>query len=90
VVGIDRGVAVTAALSTGELFRAPGLSFGEAKRLKVLQRQLARANRGSNRRARTKLAIAKLKAKDAARRDDSVCTWNCRATGNASGSETGA
>jgi putative transposase len=72
VVGIDRGVAVAAALSTGELLRAPGLSFGEAKRLKVLQQRLARANRGSNRRAYTKLAIAKLKARTADRRKDWV------------------
>jgi putative transposase len=69
VVGIDRGVAVAAALSTGELLRAPGLSFGEAKRLKVLlQQRLARVNRGHNRRAYTKLAIAKLKAREADRR----------------------
>ena len=51
VVGIDRGVAVSAALSTGELLHAPGLTPGEAKRLKVLQQRLARAKRGSNRRA---------------------------------------
>ena len=55
VVGIDRGVVVSAALSTGELLHAPGLSRGEARRLKVLQQRLARAERGSNRRARTKL-----------------------------------
>ena len=42
VVGIDRGVAVSAALSTGELLHAPGLTRGEAKRLIVLQRRLAR------------------------------------------------
>ena len=54
VVGIDRGVVVAAALSTGELLHAPGLTPGEAKRLKVLQQQLARAERGSNRRGRTK------------------------------------
>ena len=42
VVGIDRGVAVAAALSTGELLYAPRLSRGEAKRLKVLQQRLAR------------------------------------------------
>jgi putative transposase len=72
VVGIDRGVAVAAALSTAELLHAPGLSFGEAKRLKVLQHRLARANRGSNRRACTKLAIAKLKAREADRRKDWV------------------
>jgi putative transposase len=70
VVGIDRGVAVSAALSTGELLHTPGLSRGEAKRLKVLQQRLARAARGSHRRARTKLAIAKLKARERDRRYD--------------------
>jgi putative transposase len=72
VVGIDRGVAVSAALSTGELLHAPGLTPGESKRLKVLQQRLARCKRGSNRRARTKLAIAKLKAREADRRKDWV------------------
>jgi putative transposase len=72
VVGIDRGVAVSAALSTGELLQVPGLSRGEAKRLKVLQQRLARALRGSRRRTRTKLAIAKLKARETARRKDLV------------------
>jgi putative transposase len=72
IVGIDRGVAVSAALSTGELLHAPGLSHGEAKRLKVLQQRMARAERGSNRRARTKLAIAKLKARETDRRKDWV------------------
>jgi putative transposase len=68
VVGIDRGVAVSAALSTGELLHAPALTRGEAKRLRVLQQQLARAKRGSNRRARSKRAIATLKAREADRR----------------------
>ncbi len=72
VVGIDRGVAVAAALSTGELLRAPALSRGEAKRLKVLQQRLARAKRGSNRRTRSKRAIAKLKARECDRRKDWV------------------
>ena len=72
VVGIDRGVVVSAALSTGELLHAPGLSRGEAKRLKVLQQRLARAERGSNRRARTRLALAKLKARERDRRKDWV------------------
>ena len=70
VVGIDRGVAVSAALSTGELLHVPSLSQGEARRLKVLQQRLARAERGSNRRARTKQAIAKLKARETDRRKD--------------------
>ena len=47
-------LSCAAALSTGELLHAPGLTRGEAKRLKVLQQRLARAKRGSNRRARTK------------------------------------
>jgi putative transposase len=72
VVGIDRGVAVSVALSTGELLHTPGLSREEAKRLKVLQQRLARAARGSNRRARTKRAIAKLKARERDRRRDWV------------------
>jgi putative transposase len=72
VVGIDRGVAASAALSTGELLHVPGLTGGEAKRLKVLQQRLARCKRGSNRRARTKQAIAKLKAREADRRKEWV------------------
>ncbi len=72
VVGIDRGVAVSAALSTGELLHAPSLTAGESNRLKVLQQRLARAKRGSNRRVRTKTAIAKLKAREGDRRKDWV------------------
>jgi putative transposase len=72
VVGIDRGVVVSAALSTGELLRAPGLTPGESKRLTVLQQRLARAKRGSNRRDKTKRAIAKLRARERDRRKDWV------------------
>jgi putative transposase len=72
VVGIDRGVAVSAALSTGELLHAPSLSPGEAKRLIGLQQRLGRAKRGSNRRKKTKRAIATLKAREADRRRDWV------------------
>ena len=64
VVGIDRGVAVSAALSTGELLHVPSLTPGERKRLKVLQQRLARAKRGSHRREKAKRAIAKLKARE--------------------------
>ena len=72
VVGIDRGVAVSAALSTGELLHVPSLTPGERKRLKVLQQRLARAKRGSHRREKTKRAIAKLKARERDRRKDWV------------------
>jgi putative transposase len=72
VVGVDRGVAVSAALSTGELLHTPSLTPGEQTRLRRLQQRLARAQRGSNRRQLTKLAIAKLKAREADRRRDWV------------------
>jgi IS605 OrfB family transposase len=70
VVGVDRGVAVSAALSTGELLSVTGLRDGEAKRLLRLQRRLARARRNSNRRERTRAAIARLKAREVDRRKD--------------------
>jgi putative transposase len=70
VVGIDRGVAVSAALSTGELLHAPRLTARERKRLLRLERRLARAQRGSNRRRRVRLAIARLKARQADQRKD--------------------
>ncbi len=70
VIGIDRGVAVSAALSTGQLLYVPGLTARERKRLLHLERKLARARRGSNRRGRVKLAIARLKARETDRRKD--------------------
>jgi transposase len=69
-VGIDRGVAVSAALSTGEMLTAPGLSARRNKRLRRLQRRLARAKRGSNRRAGVKLTVARLRAREADARKD--------------------
>jgi len=70
VVGIDRGVVVSAALSTGDLLRCPGLAGRERARLRRLQRTLARARRGSNRRGRVKHAIARLRARETDRRKD--------------------
>jgi putative transposase len=70
VVGIDRGVAVSAALSTGELLHVPALTGRERIRLRRLQRSLARARRGSNRRGRVKHAIARLRARESDRRKD--------------------
>ena len=69
-VGIDRGVAVSAALSTGELLHVPGLTARERKRLLHLERRLARAKRGSNRRGRVRQAIARLRARETDRRKD--------------------
>jgi transposase len=70
VVGIDRGLAVSAALSTGALLHCPGLREAERVRLWRLQRKFARAQRGSARRRQVKIAIAKLKAREADRRKD--------------------
>src|SRR5215218_640953 len=65
VVGIDRGVTVTLALSDGRTYQAPG-----DRDVKRLQRRLARAKRGSNRRAKVKARLARLHARNAdARRD---------------------
>jgi putative transposase len=70
VVGVDRGVAVSAALSTGELLHVPSLTAGQRRRLLCLERKLACAQRGSQRRRRVKLAIARLKARETDRRRD--------------------
>ncbi|MGH3379254.1 MAG: RNA-guided endonuclease InsQ/TnpB family protein [Actinoallomurus sp.] len=72
VVGVDRGVAVSAALSSGELLSVPGLAVGEAERLRRLRHRLARARRGSNRRKRLKAAIGGLTARETDRRKDWV------------------
>jgi putative transposase len=71
-VGIDRGVAASAALSTGEILSVPRLGPMRQRRLRRLQRRLARAKRGSNRRARVRLSVARLQAKEADARKDWV------------------
>ncbi len=70
VTGIDRGVAVSAALSNGELLHVPGLTTRERKKLRRLERKLARARRGSERRKRIRLAIARLRVRETDRRKD--------------------
>jgi putative transposase len=70
VVGIDRGVSASVALSTGELLHAPCMTAQERKRIRRLEQKLARAMRGSSRRARVRLAIARLRARETDRRKD--------------------
>ena len=70
VVGVYRGVEVSAALSTGEMFHCPHLSAHRQRRLQRLERKFAQAKRGSNRRAQVKSAIARLKARSADARKD--------------------
>jgi transposase len=69
-VGIDRGVEIAAALSTGELLHISGLTARERGRMRRLERKLARAKRGSNRRQQVKHALARVRAREADRRKD--------------------
>ena len=70
ILGIDRGIVVSAALSTGDLLHCPGLRPAERARLRLLQRKLARARKGSQRRQQVKTSIARLKVREADRRKD--------------------
>jgi putative transposase len=70
IPGIDRGVAVSAALSTGDLLTVPGLTARERGRARRMERKLARAKRGSCRRGRVRLALARLRARETDRRKD--------------------
>jgi transposase len=63
-------VAVSAALSTGELLTCPGLRPKEAERLVRLQRRLAKAKRGSSRRGRLRAWVARVRAREVQRRKD--------------------
>jgi putative transposase len=72
LVGVDRGVVVSAALSTGELLSCPPPTANDQRRLRRLRRRLSRAQRGSNRRDRVKAAIARLTGRQADRRKDWV------------------
>lgn len=81
VVGVDLGVKVSAALSTGELLTVPAMRPKEAERLQRLQRQLARCTRGSNRRARVRTAIARMRAREVDRRKDWVEKTSTRLAG---------
>jgi putative transposase len=57
-------------LSTGQITSPKGLGAKEAGRLLRLQRRLARATRGSNRRKKARTLIAGFKARDGDRRKD--------------------
>ena len=72
VVGIDRGVVVTAMTSDGDEYLIPGLSPKQRERFERLQRTLATQKKGSNRRKRTLRKLARLRAKENHRRKDWV------------------
>ena len=69
-IGIDLGLTHFATLSTGEKVAAPNTFRRYEKKLAKLQRRLAKKTKGSNRREKAKLKVARLHAKIAdARRD---------------------
>lgn len=74
-VGIDRGVANTIALSTGEMLSVPNTVALERRRRKA-QRVLARRVRGSNRYRKQRARLSRLAAKIARVRAD----WRHKAT----------
>ena len=69
-IGVDRGVAITAALSDGRTLNCPQLTPWERARIRKHQRRAARATRGSERKAAEHAAVARLKATEANRRKD--------------------
>lgn len=70
VIGIDRGVTITAALSDGRKLNCPQLTVRERAQVRKHQRRSARAPRGSERKAAGYAAVARLKAREADRRKD--------------------
>jgi putative transposase len=63
-------VAVSLATSDGDLLQAPNPTREQRRRLRWLRRRLARQLRGSKRRARTRHALARLKATERDQRKD--------------------
>jgi transposase len=70
VIGIDRGVKITAALSDGRRLNCPQLTVKERAQIRKRQRRAARAPKGSDRKAGEYAKAAKLKAREANRRKD--------------------
>jgi putative transposase len=62
-VGIDLGIIDFATLSTGEKIKSPKPLKAKLKRLRKCQRNLSRKQKGSNRREKARLRVAKLHAK---------------------------
>jgi putative transposase len=67
VVGIDRGIAITLALSDGTTYQAP-----QPLAVRKAARALSRCRRGSRRRQRAKARLARLRGRAANRRKDFV------------------
>ena len=70
VIGIDRGVKITAALSDGRTLNCPQPTVRERAQIRKHQRRAARAPKGSDRRAAEYAKAARLMAREANRRKD--------------------
>ncbi|MEV6057781.1 transposase [Streptomyces sp. NPDC052107] len=70
VIGIDRGVKITAALSDGRKLNCPQLTVKERAQIRKHQRRAARAPKGSEKKTAEYAKVAKLKAREADRRKD--------------------
>lgn len=70
VVGVDRGVTTALVTSCGQHFRAPRISTRDAERYLALQRKLSRQVKGSGRREKTRVAMARITARVTDRRKD--------------------
>ncbi|MFB7656496.1 MULTISPECIES: RNA-guided endonuclease InsQ/TnpB family protein [unclassified Streptomyces] len=70
VVGIDRGVTITAALSDGRKLNCPQLTTRERARIRKHQRRAARAPKDSEGKRVEYAKVARLKAREADRRKD--------------------
>ena len=64
VVGIDRGIVITAALSTGETLHCPGLSRRERARFRQAKRRASRAPERSTARDAEYARAARIKARE--------------------------
>ncbi|WP_257003956.1 transposase [Streptomyces sp. SA15] len=70
IIGIDRGVKITAALSDGRKLNCPQLTTKERAQIRKHQRRAARAPKGSKQKTAAYTRVAKLKAREANRRKD--------------------
>ncbi|WP_306986701.1 RNA-guided endonuclease InsQ/TnpB family protein [Streptomyces canus] len=70
VIGVDRGVTITAALSDGRTLNCPQLTTREQAQIRKHQRRAARAKKNSPAKAAEYARVAKLKAREVNRRKD--------------------
>ncbi|MER5401276.1 transposase [Streptomyces sp. NPDC002599] len=70
VIGIDRGVKITAALSDGRKLNCPQLTVKERAQVRKHQRRAVRAPKGSEQKTAEYAKVARLRAREADRRKD--------------------